>query len=46
MKVAWPNESIELWFLLHFQEYSSNNGRVQYINKSVFRLLENQRRSI
>lgn len=29
--VAWSNESIELWFLLHFQDYISNNGRKQYI---------------
>ena len=33
MSVAWSNESIELWFLLHFQEYRSNNGREQYIEK-------------
>lgn len=33
MSVAWSNESIELWFLLHFQEYLSNNGRKQYIEK-------------
>lgn len=33
MSVAWSNESIELWFLLHFQEYLSNNGREQYIEK-------------
>ena len=33
MAVAWSNESIELWFLLHFQEYRSNNGREQYIEK-------------
>lgn len=32
-RVAWSNESIELWFLLHFQEYSSNNGREQYMKK-------------
>lgn len=32
-RVAWSNESIELWFLLHFQEYSSDNGREQYIEK-------------
>lgn len=31
--VAWSNESIELWFLLHFQDYASNNGRQQYIEK-------------
>ena len=33
MAVAWSNESIELWFLLHFQEYRANNGRKQYIEK-------------
>ena len=33
MAVAWSNESIELWFLLHFQEYHANNGRKQYIEK-------------
>ena len=33
MEVAWSNESIELWFLLHFQDYHSNNGRKQYIEK-------------
>lgn len=31
MSVAWSNESIELWFVLHFQDYISNNGRSQYI---------------
>lgn len=31
MSVAWSNESIELWFLLYFQDYYSNNGRKQYI---------------
>ncbi len=31
-KVAWSNESIELWFLLHFQDYTSDNGREQYIS--------------
>lgn len=31
MAVAWSNESVELWFLLHFQEYISDNGRAQYI---------------
>lgn len=36
MAVAWSNECIELWFLLHFQEYVSDNGRKQYID-----LLEN-----
>lgn len=33
ISVAWSNESIELWFLLHFQDYFSNNGREQYIEK-------------
>lgn len=33
MSVAWSNESVELWFLLHFQDYLSNNGRKQYIEK-------------
>lgn len=33
MAVAWSNESIKLWFLLHFQDYCSNNGRKQYIEK-------------
>ena len=31
MAVAWSNESIELWFLLHFQDYYANNGREHYI---------------
>jgi len=31
MSVAWSNESIELWFLLHFQDYISDNGREHYI---------------
>jgi hypothetical protein len=31
MATAWSNESIELWFLLHFQDYKSDNGRKQYI---------------
>lgn len=31
--VAWSNESFELWILLHFQEYNSDNGRKQYIEK-------------
>ena len=29
-KVAWSNECIELWFLLHFQELHANVGREQY----------------
>ena len=31
MATAWSNESVELWFLLHFQNYASDNGREQYI---------------
>lgn len=30
---AWSNESIELWFLLHFEDYHSDNGRKKYIEK-------------
>ena len=33
MAVAWSNESIELWFLLYFEDYYANNGRKQYIEK-------------
>lgn len=33
MSVAWSNESIELWFLLHFQDYTVNNGRRDYIER-------------
>lgn len=29
-RVAWSNECIELWFLLHFQELSVNVGRKKY----------------
>ena len=29
-KVAWSNECIELWFLLHFQELHASVGREQY----------------
>lgn len=29
--VAWSNESVELWFLLHFQDVSTNIGREKYI---------------
>ena len=29
-KVAWSNECIELWFLLHFQELTVNIGREKY----------------
>ena len=28
--MAWSNECIELWFVLHFQELAVNNGREQY----------------
>ena len=30
-RVAWSNESIELWFLLHFQDMKSEVSRKQYI---------------
>ncbi len=30
-KVAWSNESLELWFVLHFQELNVNIGRDKYI---------------
>lgn len=33
VSVAWSNESIELWFLLYFQDYHADNGRKQYIEK-------------
>ena len=29
--VAWSNESIEFWFVLHFAYYTSNNHRTEYI---------------
>lgn len=29
-RVAWSNECIELWFILHFQELMVNVGRKQY----------------
>lgn len=29
-KVAWSNECIELWFILHFQDLNSNVGRERY----------------
>lgn len=32
-KVAWSNECIELWFLLHFQELTVNIGRSAYQEK-------------
>lgn len=31
--IAWSNECIELWFLLHFCYYTACNGRKDYINK-------------
>ena len=31
--IAWSNECIELWFLLHFCYYTVSNGRKDYINK-------------
>ena len=33
MHVAWSNEAIELWFLLHFEYISSGITRDQYITK-------------
>lgn len=30
--VAWSNECIEFWFLLHFAYYTSNNHRSEYID--------------
>lgn len=30
--VAWSNECIEFWFLLHFSYYTSNNHRTKYIS--------------
>lgn len=30
-KTAWSNESLELWFVLHFQELNVNVGRDKYI---------------
>lgn len=32
-RVAWSNECIELWFLLHFQELTVNVGRAAYQEK-------------
>lgn len=32
-RVAWSNECLELWFLLHFQDLSANIGRVEYRKK-------------
>lgn len=33
IKVAWSNESFELWILWHFQDYTVDNGRNDYIKK-------------
>ncbi|MBR0090557.1 MAG: RloB domain-containing protein [Lachnospiraceae bacterium] len=30
-RVAWSNECIEFWFVLHFANYTSNNHRSEYI---------------
>ena len=30
-KAAWSNESLELWFVLHFQDFDANVGRERYI---------------
>lgn len=30
--VAWSNECIEFWFMLHFAYYTSNNHRTEYIS--------------
>lgn len=32
-KVAWSNECIELWFLLHFQDVQVNIGRAEYLKR-------------
>ena len=32
-KVAWSNECIELWFLLHFQDVQVNIGRSEYLKR-------------
>jgi len=31
--VAWSNQCIEYWFLLHFENLQSNIGRTQYMGK-------------
>ncbi|RKX82516.1 MAG: RloB domain-containing protein [Spirochaetes bacterium] len=33
LKVAFSNESFELWYLLHFIYFDSNIGRAEYIKK-------------
>lgn len=30
--IAWSNECIEFWFLLHFAYYTANNHRTEYIS--------------
>ena len=30
-RVAWSNQCIEYWFLIHFDKYDSNNDRKQYL---------------
>ena len=30
--VAWSNECIEFWFILHFDYYTANNHRTEYIS--------------
>lgn len=30
--IAWSNECIEFWFLLHFAYYTSNNHRTEYVS--------------
>lgn len=52
--VAWSNECIELWFLLHFQDLSANVGREKYIEllkgycdyeknmKNIFEILQDK----
>lgn len=30
-RVAWSNECIEFWFILHFANYTANNHRSEYI---------------
>ncbi|WP_031491046.1 RloB family protein [Succinivibrio dextrinosolvens] len=38
---AWSNECIELWFLLHFADYTSNNSRavyIEFLNKKFMEL--------
>lgn len=39
---AWSNECIEIWFILHFDNYVSNNHRTEYIKylNNKFKKLE------